>query len=113
MTDQNKNPKPFTPEEEEDFWLELGPPSAYVGLDAYQTARREGDASPDGKRLGFTGAEPKNTAVLPDTDTARAAFPPMAGYPDQNKGRRSQNLCFAAASSVFYLWENQPLFQRW
>ena len=44
--------------EPEDFWLELGPPSAYYGTDAYDTARREGDASPDAKRLGWTGAEP-------------------------------------------------------
>ena len=77
MTDQNKNPKSFTPEEEEDFWLELGPPSAYVGLDAYQTARREGDASPDCKRLGFTGSEPKNTAVLPETENSLDDIPPM------------------------------------
>lgn len=44
--------------EPEDFWLELGPPSAYYGTDAYETARREGDASPDAERLGWTGAEP-------------------------------------------------------
>ena len=44
--------------EPEDFWLELGPPSAYYGTVAYDTARREGDASPDAKRLGWTGAEP-------------------------------------------------------
>ena len=44
--------------EPEDFWLELGPPSAHYGTDAYDTARREGDASPDAKRLGWTGAEP-------------------------------------------------------
>lgn len=44
--------------EPEDFWLELGPPSAYYGTDAYDTARREGDASPDAKRLDWTGAEP-------------------------------------------------------
>ncbi|HJB59202.1 MAG TPA: hypothetical protein H9771_06055 [Candidatus Faecalibacterium faecipullorum] len=42
----------------EDFWLELGPPAAYYGTDAYQRAKREGDASPDGERLGYTGAEP-------------------------------------------------------
>ena len=44
--------------EPEDFWLELGPASAYYGMDAYDTALREGDASPDAKRLGWTGAEP-------------------------------------------------------
>lgn len=77
MTDKNKKNNSFTPEEEENFWLELGPPSAYIGLDAYQTARREGDASPDGKRLGFTGAEPKNTAVLPETENSLDDVPPM------------------------------------
>ena len=35
-----------------------GPASAYYGMDAYDTALREGDASPDAKRLGWTGAEP-------------------------------------------------------
>ena len=44
--------------EPEDFWLELGPAGAYYGMDAYDTALREGDASPDAKRLGWTGAEP-------------------------------------------------------
>ena len=52
-----ENRAPRLPEPE-DFWLELGPPSAYYGTDAYDTARREGDASPDAKRLGWTGAEP-------------------------------------------------------
>lgn len=50
--DQMRLPEP------EDFWLELGPASAYYGTDAYDTALREGDASPDAKRLGWTGAEP-------------------------------------------------------
>ena len=42
--DQMRLPEP------EDFWLELGPASAYYGTDAYDTALREGDASPDAKR---------------------------------------------------------------
>ena len=33
-------------EEREDFWLDLGPASAYEGLDCCETARRDGDASP-------------------------------------------------------------------
>ena len=37
---------------------ELEASAAYYGTDAYDTARREGDASPDAKRLGWTGAEP-------------------------------------------------------
>ena len=36
-------------EEREDFWLDLGPASAYEGLDCCETARRDGDASPDGR----------------------------------------------------------------
>lgn len=35
-------------EEREDFWLDLGPASAYEGLDCCERARRDGDASPDG-----------------------------------------------------------------
>ena len=31
-------------EEREDFWLDLGPASAYEGLDCCETARRDGDA---------------------------------------------------------------------
>ena len=45
--------------EREDFWLEIGPASAYYGTDSYETARENGDASPDGKARGFEGAEPK------------------------------------------------------
>ena len=44
-------------EEREDFWLDLGPASAYEGLDCCETARRDGDASPDGLAHGFKGAE--------------------------------------------------------
>ena len=46
-------------EEREDFWLEIGPASAYYGTDSYETAKENGDASPDGKARGFEGAEPK------------------------------------------------------
>ena len=52
-----KKQKATTPEEREEFWLELGPAGAYYGTDAYETAQENGDASPDGKRLGFEGAE--------------------------------------------------------
>lgn len=45
-------------QEKEDFWLELGPSSAYYGLDSYDTAVENGDASPDGKLLDWEGAEP-------------------------------------------------------
>ena len=49
----NKETTPSTEKEREDFWLEIGPASAYYGTDSYETARENGDASPDGKRLGF------------------------------------------------------------
>ena len=39
-------------EEREDFWLDLGPASAYEGLDCCETARRDGDASPAGLAHG-------------------------------------------------------------
>lgn len=45
-------------QDREDFWLEIGPAAAYYGTDAYETAKQNGDASPDGRRLGFEGAEP-------------------------------------------------------
>ena len=46
----------------EDFWLEIGPASAYFGTDSYETALENGDASPDGKHRGFAGAEPPTEA---------------------------------------------------
>ena len=56
-------------EEREDFWLDLGPASAYEGLDCYKTARRDGDASPDGLAHGFEGAEgPEDLVPPPDDD---------------------------------------------
>lgn len=53
-----KDAAPVTEEEREDFWLEIGPAGAYYGTDSYETAKENGDASPDGKTLGFEGAEP-------------------------------------------------------
>ncbi|MFQ9188349.1 MAG: hypothetical protein ACLR3V_02935 [Faecalibacterium prausnitzii] len=56
-------------EEREDFWLDLGPASAYEGLDCCETARRDGDASPDGLAHGFEGAEsPEDLVAPPDDD---------------------------------------------
>ena len=49
-------------EEREDFWLDLGPASAYEGLDCCETARRDGDASPDGLAHGFEGAKARKTS---------------------------------------------------
>ncbi len=42
----------------ENFWREFGPACVYIGTDAYETALKYGDVSPDGERLGFEGAEP-------------------------------------------------------
>lgn len=47
----------ITQEELEDFWLEIGPASAYTGLPSYGTALENGDASPDAELLGWSGAE--------------------------------------------------------
>lgn len=54
-----KDAAPVAEEEREDFWLEIGPASAYYGTDSYETAKENGDASPDGKARGVEGAEPK------------------------------------------------------
>ena len=54
-----KEAAPVTDEEREDLWLEIGPASAYYGTDSYETAKQNGDDSPDGKARGFEGAEPK------------------------------------------------------
>ena len=50
-----KETAPTTEKERENFWLEIGPASAYYGTDSYET----GDPAPDGKARGFEGAEPK------------------------------------------------------
>jgi hypothetical protein len=51
----------------EDFWLELGPVAEYADMDAEQAAKANGDASPDGKAHGFTGAE-EGTVYEPSPD---------------------------------------------
>lgn len=53
-----KDEQELTEQEKEDFWLEIGPASAYYGMDCQFAALRNGDASPDAQRLGWTGAEP-------------------------------------------------------
>lgn len=40
------------------FWLDLGPAAEYAGMPCADTAAQGGDASPDGQRHGFDGAEP-------------------------------------------------------
>lgn len=66
---------PLTPEQEE-FWLEVGPASAYYGTESYETARENGDASPDARRLGWQGAEPGTdpAAHQPPDDAAQEAL---------------------------------------
>ena len=58
-----KETAPTTEKERENFWLEIGPASAYYGTDSYETAKENGDASPDGKARGFEGAEPKESKI--------------------------------------------------
>ena len=41
----------------ENFWLDLGPVAEYSDMNAAAAAAQNGDASPDGKAHGFTGAE--------------------------------------------------------
>lgn len=62
------NEHDLTEKQKEDLWLELGPASAYYGLDSYDTALENGDASPDAKLLGWSGAEPdgEDTIEYPD-----------------------------------------------
>lgn len=47
----------FDAKDRNDFWLELGPAAEWAGMDAQERADLEGDASPDGRRHGFYGAE--------------------------------------------------------
>lgn len=75
MNDPNRNDliPPLAPE---DFWLELGPSSAYVGMDCYETALKNGDLSPDGRRLGAQGAE------SPRTEPEKGPHKPLEEWDD-------------------------------
>ena len=86
----NKETTPITEKEREDFWLEIGPASAYYGTDSYETARENGDASPDGKRLGFDGAEPSTgpRGAAPDSP---ALEPWMICRPSTGPEKSHQN----------------------
>lgn len=43
--------------ERDNFWINVGPESGYLGTIAEETARKnDGGISPDGKRLGWTNA---------------------------------------------------------
>lgn len=66
----------ITQQQKEDFWLELGPAGAYYGIDSYDTALKNGDASPDADRLGWPGAEPGRDA-LDEEDEALDDVPPI------------------------------------
>ena len=57
-----KETEPTTEKEREDFWLEIGPASAYYGTDSYETAKENGDAAGWQSR-GFEGAEPKESKI--------------------------------------------------
>lgn len=69
------------PNVREDFWLEVGPPAAWTGTPAAETARRSGDASPDGRARGFTGAE-QGTVYQPSAQ-AQAQWPVVPPLLDQ------------------------------
>ena len=58
-----KETEPTTEKEREDFWLEIGPASAYYGTDSYETAKENGDASPDGKARGFEAQSQKKSKI--------------------------------------------------
>ena len=68
MKKQKQDAEP-APQEMEEFWLELGPAEAYEGMECHDAAVKNGDASPDGKRLGWPGAQP-GAQVAPDAEAA-------------------------------------------
>lgn len=55
-------------EEREDFWLDLGPASAYEGLDCCETARRDGDASRTALPMARRGRKPERPRGPADDD---------------------------------------------
>lgn len=70
--DTENTEQELTQEEKEDFWLEIGPASAYYGLESYGAALANGDASPDARLLGWPGAE----LSLPTGEEALDDVPP-------------------------------------
>ena len=58
-----KETAPTTEKERENFWLEIGPASAYYGTDSYETAKENGDASPDGKARGLKARSQKKSKI--------------------------------------------------
>ena len=63
-----KETAPTTEKERENFWLEIGPASAYYGTDSYETAKENGDASPDlyAQPIPTGSSEPKHPSQLLD-----------------------------------------------
>ena len=90
-----KETAPTTEKERENFWLEIGPASAYYGTDSYETAKENGDASPDGKARGFEGAEPKENSSVGITDE-------KAAYDIQNvlRTRTEYGIVFLSRTTV-------------
>jgi hypothetical protein len=82
--DMRKNEK-----ERNDFWLELGPVDAFADMGCQ--AAWDGDASPDGKRRGYTGAQ---DATVYEPSRAQncgcgQAQPPQPGERTEEQPRHS------------------------
>ena len=71
-------------QELENFWLDLGPAADWADMDAEAVAERDGDASPDGRLRGYSGAE--NGTVYRPSDKADPDAPGHGQQPDINTG---------------------------
>lgn len=58
-----KETAPTTEKERENFWLEIGPASAYYGTDSYETAKENGDASRMAKPEGLKAQSQKKSKI--------------------------------------------------
>ncbi len=53
----NQHEKDKKEQERANFWIDVGPASGYIGTIAEETARKNGDISPDGHRFHWEGGE--------------------------------------------------------
>ena len=58
-----KETAPTTEKERENFWLEIGPASAYYGTDSYETAKENGDAARMAKPGGLKARSRKKSKI--------------------------------------------------